>query len=161
MGGLGGAPFTGTTGFAAFSSHVADEGHILVAFGPHAGISEEGEVGKVLRKGQSCCSAACGAVTGAYNACCMGWKEDPDEVANSYDGQMDYIKRWVSPHVDAISKTESPMAALTHQSYDMVKEVMFESVNTKFGDGYLCLLGGITLNLGPKYPDHFFPVTFE
>jgi len=53
------------------------------------------------------------------------------------------------------------MAALTHQSYDMVKEVMFDSVNTKFGDGYLCLLGGITLNLGPKYPDHFYPVTFE
>jgi hypothetical protein len=161
MGGLGGAPFTGKTGFAAFSSHVADEGHILVAFGPHAGISEEGEVGKVLRKGQRCASAACGAVTGAYGACCAGWSDEADTDASSYDLQMDFIKRWVVPHVEGISRSESPMASLTHKSYDMVKDVMFGSVNTDFGSGYLCLLGGITLNLGPNYPDHFYPMTFE
>jgi len=161
MGGLGGAPFTGKTGFAAFSSHVADEGHILVAFGPHTGISEEGEVGKVLRKGQKCASASCGAVTGAYGACCAGWKDDPDADESSYDLQMDFIKRWVAPQVESISRTENPMAALTHKSYNMVKDVMFESVNTNFGSGYLCLLGGVTLNLGPEYQDHFYPVTFE
>jgi len=161
MGGLGGAPFTGKTGFAAFSSHVADEGHILVAFGPHVGITEEGEVGKVLRRGQCCSSAACGAVTGAYGACVAGWSDGASADESGYDLQMDFIKRWVYPHVEAISRAENPMAALTHKSYEMVKDSMFESVNTKFGDGYLCLLGGITLNLGEKYPDHFFPLTFE
>jgi hypothetical protein len=161
MGGLGGAPFTGKTGFAAFSSHVADEGHILVAFGPHVGISEEGEVGKVLRRGQRCASAACGAVTGAYSACCAGWTADDGEDASGYDLQMDFIKRWVAPQVPSLSRSDNPMASLTHASYGMVREVMFESVNTEFGSGYLCLLGGITLNLGPGYPDHFYPVTFE
>merc|ERR1712224_744096 len=99
--------------------------------------------------------------TGAYNACCMGWTDSTEVDESSYDLQMDYIKRWVSPRVEGISKTENPMAALTHQSYHMCSEVMFDSVNTKFGSGYLCLLGGITLNLGEKYPDHFFPMTFE
>lgn len=53
------------------------------------------------------------------------------------------------------------MAALAHQSYVMVKEVLFNSVNTKFGQGSLCLLGGIQINMPTGYSDHFYPVTFE
>merc|ERR1712032_1338633 len=81
--------------------------------------------------------------------------------AVGYDLQMDFIKRWVTPRVQDISKADEPLASLTHASYSMVKKVMFDSVNTEFGSGYLCLLGGITLNLGPNYPDHFYPMTFE
>ncbi|CAK0795713.1 unnamed protein product [Prorocentrum cordatum] len=160
MGGISGTPFTGKTGFGAFSSHVADEGNILVAFGPHVGISEDGEVGKIPRKGQAKISSACGAVIGAYNACQSGWTEDSTDE-ESYDMQMDFCKRQIAPHSEAISRTENPMAALSHQSYYMVKDSMMQSVNTKFGNGYLCLLGGIQINLPPGIPDHFYPVTFE
>jgi len=160
MGGISGTPFTGKTGFGAFSSHVADEGNILVAFGPHVGISEDGEVGKIPRKGQANISSACGAVIGAYNACRCGWTEDSSD-ASGYDMQMDFCKRQIAPHSEAISRTENPMAALSHQSYYMVKDSMMQSVNTKFGNGYLCLLGGIQINLPPGIPDHFYPVTFE
>ncbi|CAK0879572.1 unnamed protein product [Prorocentrum cordatum] len=160
MGGISGTPFTGRTGFAAFSSHVADEGNILVAFGPHVGISEDGEVGKIPRKGQANISSACGAVIGAYNACRCGWTEDSSD-ASGYDMQMDFCKRKIAPHADAIARTENPMAALAHQSYQMVKDSMMSSVNTKFGSGYLCLLGGIQINMPPGIPDHFYPVTFE
>ena len=89
MGGIGGAPFVGKTGFAAFSHHVPDDGHVLILFGPHVGVreprkwsgpvvdsrladaalrqvSEAGVVGKYCRKGQSCDSSACGAVLSAY-----------------------------------------------------------------------------------------------
>lgn len=52
MGGIGGAPFAGKTGFAAFSHHVPDGGHVVILFGPHVGISEHGEVGKYHRVGQ-------------------------------------------------------------------------------------------------------------
>jgi len=160
MGGISGTPFTGVTGFAAFSSHVADEGNILVAFGPHVGISEEGEVGKIERNGQASVSSACGAVIGAYNACQSGWTTGSIDES-SYDMQMDFCKREIEPHADAIAKTENPMAALSHQSYHMVKDSMFSSVNTKFGNGYLCLLGGVQVNMPPGIPDHFYPVTFE
>ncbi|CAK0823509.1 unnamed protein product [Prorocentrum cordatum] len=160
MGGISGTPFTGKTGFGAFSSHVADEGNILVAFGPHVGISEDGEVGKIPRKGQAKISSACGAVIGAYSACRSGWTED-SQNEDSYDMQMDFCKRQIAPHSEAIARTENPMAALAHQSYYMVKDSMMKSVNTKFGNGYLCLLGGIQINLPPGIPDHFYPVTFE
>ena len=40
MGGIGGAPFVGKTGFGAFSHHVPDDGHIIILFGPHIAISD-------------------------------------------------------------------------------------------------------------------------
>jgi len=159
MGGISGAPFTGKTGFKAFSSHVADEGHIIVMFGPHVAISETGEVGKCLRDGQSAESTACGAVIGAYNACQMGF--DPADPSESYDMQMDWIKAQIAPHVNGIARSENVMASLSHQSYQMVKDKIFEVVNNDFGSGYLCLIGGIQINLPIGLEDHFLPCTFE
>jgi len=159
MGGISGTPFSGKTGFGAFSSHVADEGHILVAFGPHVGISKDGEVGKCERRGQANVSGACGAVIGAYNAILAGAASE--DGSEAYDMQFDYCKRKIAPHAESISRTENPMASLSHQSYEMVKDAMFLCVNNDFGNGYLCLLGGIQINMPAPYEDHFYPVTFE
>lgn len=68
LGGLAGLPFTGKTGFNAFSSHVPTDGNIVLLFAPHVGIDSRGNVGKVLRDGQDCSSAACGAAIGALAA---------------------------------------------------------------------------------------------
>ena len=38
LGGLGGLPFTGKTGWSAYSSHVPKDGHIVILFAPHVGI---------------------------------------------------------------------------------------------------------------------------
>lgn len=51
LGGLAGVPFVGKTGFGAFSHHVPVDGNILIVFGPHVGISPEGELGKTKRIG--------------------------------------------------------------------------------------------------------------
>jgi len=68
LGGLAGLPFTGKTGWGAFSSHVPDDGNIAVLFAPHVGIDANGKIGKIHRDGQSESSSACGAAIGAYNA---------------------------------------------------------------------------------------------
>ena len=39
LGGLGGIPFSGKTGFGAFASHVPDDGNIFILFAPHCGVS--------------------------------------------------------------------------------------------------------------------------
>ena len=51
LGGLAGIPFSGKTGFAAYASHVPDEGNIFVLFAPHVAISEEGKIGYYHRRG--------------------------------------------------------------------------------------------------------------
>ena len=46
MGGIGGVPYVGKTGFGAYSAHVPKDGHLVILFGPHIGISSAGELGK-------------------------------------------------------------------------------------------------------------------
>jgi hypothetical protein len=45
LGGLGGLPFTGTTGWKAMSSHVPENGNIVVLYAPHTGLDYQGKVG--------------------------------------------------------------------------------------------------------------------
>lgn len=62
LGGLGGHPFVGKTGIGAFSHHLPNGGAALMFVGPHVGITQAGEVGKVLRPGQKNATNCCGAV---------------------------------------------------------------------------------------------------
>ena len=49
LGGLGGLPFTGTTGWKAMSSHVPGNGNIIALYAPHTGLDFKGNVGQVHR----------------------------------------------------------------------------------------------------------------
>ena len=51
LGGLAGFPFTGKTGWGAFSSHCPEDGHIVIMFAPHVGVDCDGNVGKINRPG--------------------------------------------------------------------------------------------------------------
>lgn len=51
LSGLAGLPFTGKTGWHAFSSHCPKDGNIVILFAPHVGVDNAGTVGKVLREG--------------------------------------------------------------------------------------------------------------
>jgi len=163
LGGISGAPFVGASGFKAFSSHVPDKGDIIILFGPHVGISEEGEVGKVLRLGQGQNSTACGAVIGAYKACSSvaNNKQGEEDEFNQHDMQIEWIKAQIEPHVQKIKAQSNPMAALAYQAYQMVKAKLEMIVNTDFGSGRLVLVGGIQINMPNPCRDHFLPLTFD
>jgi len=51
LAGLAGFPFTGKTGWGAFSAHVPKDGHILVLYAPHVGVDSNGKVGSITRDG--------------------------------------------------------------------------------------------------------------
>jgi Limiting CO2-inducible proteins B/C beta carbonyic anhydrases len=51
MGGLGGLPFVGKTGFNAYAQHVPKEGNLFILFAPHVGLSPDGQIGKYARQG--------------------------------------------------------------------------------------------------------------
>jgi hypothetical protein len=159
LGGISGAPFVGSTGFKAFSHHVPDNGDIIVVYGPHVGISSTGEIGKCLREGQGGMSSSCGAVVGAYNACCACSKAGDDFDEN--DMQMAWIKSQLAPHTERIKATPVPLAALAYQAYDMVNAKMERIVNNDFGSGRLVLVGGVQINMPRPFNDHFLPLKFE
>ena len=66
-GGIGGYPFPGIVGTFAWASHVTDTGALFIYSQPHIGITRAGEVGFMVRQGQSSNSATCGAVNAAQN----------------------------------------------------------------------------------------------
>jgi len=166
LGGISGAPFVGKTGFKAFSHHVPKHGHVFVLYGPHVGISDKGEVGKVVREGQDAASHSCGAAIGAYQCCLSkgkldeGWYKE-DQKGDSRDTQMNEILAAIAPHAEEISKQTNPMASLAFEAYGFVDKYIHDIVNCDFGDGNLILVGGIQINMPKPYADHFLPLKFE
>ncbi len=64
-GGLAGYPHTGITGLGAYASHVTNTGNLFVMNMPHIGISSNGTVGSIIRRGQTGQNTSCGAVLAA------------------------------------------------------------------------------------------------
>jgi len=159
FGGISGAPFVGKTGFGAFSAHVPKDGHILIVYGPHVGVSEEGNVGEILRLGQDKCSTACGALVAAYNSCCAGKHGKVHE--QDQDMQQNWLREQMLPYTKSIKDAANPMAALAVHSFEIVHQKMMSIVNTNFGSGKLVLLGGVQINTPLGYEDHFCPFHFE
>jgi len=157
LGGLGGAPFAGKTGFGAFSHHVPDNGNVVIVFGPHIGFSIDGEAGKFLRTGQASLSTACGALVAAYNQCMsgQGWGR---EVRDEQQAWLRTKLRHFCPHA-AMSK--HPMVEMVTKAYEVIEEEMLSIVNTGFGPGNLVLLGGIQINMPYPLPGYWLPKHFS
>ena len=166
LGGLAGIPFTGKTGFGAFSHHVPENGHCFVLMAPHIGISKSLELGHYSRLGQLDSGSACGAAIGAYNLCCAK-KPIPDMSSPSEDDyQMCYIINQISKCVDEIQSKETEnerQAELATQNWKIAKKMLDKVVSTNFGSdsSKLFVLTGIQINMPQGFEDFFQPLTFE
>ena len=158
MGGIGGAPFVGKTGFGAFSGHVPDNGNVVILFGPHIAISESGDLGKYLREGQSKHSSACGAVLAAYEQCKVSSSQDDED--DELDMQQAWLRKHLRKEMPNITRHDEPLQALMLAAYEAVKTKLLKCVNTDFGTGNLVLIGGIQINMPQPSVDHFQPLCF-
>jgi len=156
LGGIGGAPYGGKTGFAAFSHHVPDGGNVFVLFGPHIGFSPEGEPGKFLRNGQHALSTSCGALCAAYSQCNSG-----SMAHDSKDMEQSWLREKLGAKCKDIKESSNPMVELALQAYKVIEEEILSIVNTGFGTGNLVLLGGIQINMPYGMPGYFKPMHFS
>ena len=124
LGGLAGIPFTGMTGWGAFSHHVPDNGNIVVMYAPHVGITTDGVIGKVHRPGMEKQTSACGASVGAYNYLL---KSDTGRLLEGasvkHEHQIEFIINSLKPRMDklkALSNHNEIMAELAYETYKIV-----------------------------------------
>jgi len=103
QGGLDGYPFAGRTGLGAFSHHLPTGGAAMMFFGPHVGVTQTGQVGKVIRPGQTSPSDCCGAAAGALR------KLEADQITPKHpsrfaedDYQQEKLEQLVLKHKAAI-----------------------------------------------------------
>lgn len=166
LGGLAGIPFTGKTGWGAFSHHVPDDGSILVIFAPHVGLTEDGTVGKVHRPGQDHATSACGAAVGAYNAIRADDTSAgvPDPSSNDY--QQQYIMHALADKVKEIDENFSDknerQEQLARAVYEIAHGFLNDIVDFKWMSpkSKLVVLGGLMINIDGDQPDAFEPIMF-
>ena len=175
LGGLGGLPFAGKTGFRAYLHHVPDRGRLLVLFAPHVGIDAEGRIGALQRDGQAAVSKACGAGIGAYKALMAKAKAGPAPTSNAvldmvdwdstpFDPELEVIINQLGPRIKGIEQASDPIAFVTYQMYDVVRKLI-DSCITNTDDVWdwateVAVVGGVMINRH-KGGDFFQPLSFE
>ena len=167
LGGLAGIPFTGSAGWGAFSHHVPDNGNILVVFAPHVGLTREGVVGKVHRPGQDHATSACGAAVGAYKYLKDAAAElstTPDKKSSDFQQQfiIDELRSRMDA-INAITDADGRQAKLAHETYELVKRVLNDIMDSGWmgPDSKLILLGGLMINIDGSDQDYFEPLEFS
>uniref|UniRef100_A0A7S4TBW6 Limiting CO2-inducible protein B/C beta carbonyic anhydrase domain-containing protein n=1 Tax=Alexandrium monilatum TaxID=311494 RepID=A0A7S4TBW6_9DINO len=143
-------------GFFAMSHNVPEDGHILVVFGPHIGITPDGELGKVLRRGRSA-KSTCGALTTAYDQLTSGGRPRGDRR----EPYWAWIRDALRPHLAAVRDSSQPMMALVRKFYQIVEDQVLAITTTSYCPGNLVLLGGITINMPHPAPGYFLPLHFS
>jgi len=158
LGGLGGMPFSGRTGWAAFGGHTPENaGHILVLYAPHVGVGNNGNVGKIRRQGQSHDTTCCGAAVAAY-----GTEKLPSGDDWITDMEQFALTKLLQPFKKAIKAHPTPMKGLSYANFEVSHELLRQQLTQpeRFCSE-IAVVGGIMVNLPGNLHDHFVPMTFE
>ncbi|MEX0904619.1 MAG: hypothetical protein WD604_11040 [Balneolaceae bacterium] len=155
LGGLGGFPFTGVTGFSAFASHIPDKGFAIIQYGPHIGFSKKDEIGLVTRPGQSLESTCCGALRALVNSF-SGTKAD------GRDRELDYqqwkLEEELRSDSEIIKSHAEPLVAATNLMYNQINtrvKKLLQETSGNFENCTVALVGGIIINTDFELPDWF------
>ncbi len=162
LGGLGGLPFAGITGLTAFANHIPDKGAAFIFYGPHIGVTLEGEMGKMYRPRQEKAGASCGALMLALQR----FQEDPayKPVIKDSDYQQMWLEECLLPKRDEIVHDESPEKAITEACFWKIDELIHEYLHytkSEFKVEKIALLGGIIINTDYGVDDYFDLRNFE
>lgn len=154
FGGISGIPFTGKTGFRAFASHIPDDGGAVIIFGPHIGISKNGNPGEILREGQAEHTACCGSlIAGLQNVI------DGNILMISHDDyQQGQVNKLLIENFEDIKKSDDQIKKVTGIAYNQIKRELNDIISAcieNLGNSPLLLIGGIVINTDVDQEDYF------
>ncbi len=162
MGGLGGLPFAGTTGMTAFAHHIPDNGAAFIFYGPHIGVTLEGELGRMYRPRQDKPGNSCGALMLALNR----FRNDPGyEPQVTYsDYQQMYLEETLLPYKDRILESDHQEKEITEATFKNIEQGIHDYLHAakdEFKIEKIALLGGIIINTDYGLDDYFAVRNFE
>lgn len=161
MGGLGGLPFAGQTGMTAFAHHIPDEGSAFIFYGPHIGITLEGDIGKMYRPRQEQTGNSCGALMLALSR--LG-DSSYKPVLNDDDYQQMKLEESLLPYREEIINSDNPEKEITEAAYKIIDKKIHEHLTSCKGEFHVdtvTLLGGIIINTDYGLDDYFDAKNFE
>ncbi len=161
MGGLGGLPFAGQTGMTAFAHHIPDEGSAFIFYGPHIGITLEGDLGKMYRPRQEQTGNSCGALMLALSRLADG---EYAPVLNDDDYQQMKLEESLLPYREQVLDSKNPEKAITEATYEIINQKIHDHLKSCKGEFHIekvALLGGIIINTDYGLDDYFDARNFE
>jgi hypothetical protein len=161
MGGLGGIPFVGKTGMTAYAHHIPDEGSAFIFYGPHIGITLDGELGKMFRPRMEEKGNSCGALMLALNRL---QHDGYTPIVNDDDYQQMKLEESLLPFRAEILASENPPKAITEATYCIIDNKIRQYLKTckdEFHADKVTLLGGIIINTDYGLDDYFDARNFE
>jgi hypothetical protein len=161
MGGLGGLPFAGQTGMTAFAHHIPDEGSAFIFYGPHIGITLDGDLGKMYRPRQEQTGNSCGALMLALDRI---QDENYKPTINDDDYQQMKLEESLLPYREKILASDNQQKAITEACYEIINKKIHDHIKVckdEFHVDHVTLLGGIIINTDYGLDDYFDPRNFE
>jgi hypothetical protein len=161
IGALAGTVICGTTGFNAALHHAPQDEdgkeRYVVFCGPHIAIDENGEVGKVIRRGRKNASSACGALIAFQKELCTGHLDVTDKPL---DVEYAYLRRNVLPLLH-FGEPAPSLATLTHHAHnatvESVRKILAEVGHDK---SMHAVVSGVLIH-GPNFSHFFWPGILE
>lgn len=162
MGGLGGIPFVGETGMTAYAHHVPDGGSAFIFYGPHIGVTQQGELGRMYRPRMEKAGNSCGALMLALDR----FQKDASYVpqVREDDYQQMILEKTLLPRRNEIVNDENPAKRITEETYVAIDKKIHKYLETCKGEFHtdtVVLLGGIIINTDPGTDDYFDVRNFE
>lgn len=161
MGGLGGIPFAGQTGMTAFAHHIPDQGSAFIFYGPHIGVTLDGELGKMYRPRQEGTGNSCGALMLALS---RFQDKNYKPIFSDDDYQQMKLEESLLPYRDEIVNSKHPQKAITEATYKIINDKIYDYIKTckdEFPVERVTLLGGIIINTDYGLDDYFDARNFE
>jgi hypothetical protein len=154
FGGLGGLPFTGTTGLSAYSHHVPDSGAAMLLVGPHVGYSDEEGWGMLHREGQTHTTTCCGALVAALDKLQQGKirRQAPREP----DYQEQTLEQLALSHKAEILESKVPLVTFTKLVNNEVEKSMSNLPHEEVHYRYVITIVGVIVNTDFGYPDYIW-----
>lgn len=154
FGGISGIPFAGKTGFKAFASHIPDQGGAVIIYGPHIGISENGDLGILYREGQENHSTCCGSlVAGLENV-----KAGNVLMISHDDYQQGQVNKMLIENYEDIKESDQPIKKTTDIAYNQIKREITDIISAcleNLGPSPVLAIGGIVINTDHEEEDYF------
>jgi len=162
MGGLGGLPFAGETGMTAFAHHIPDEGTAFIFYGPHIGVTIDGDLGKMYRPRQDKPGNSCGALMLALQR----FQDDSSyqPIFNENDYQQMKLEESLSKRKEEFLNAENPQKRITEITFELIDQKIHDYIEHTKGEFHadrVALLGGIIINTDYGLDDYFDARNFE
>jgi hypothetical protein len=168
MGGLAGFAFGGVTSFCAMAHHIPEGGSCALLYGPHVGIDDKGNVGKINRRGRMNSGACCGsaaAALGYVKSVKAGECTAAPAPKECTDAQQTFVGNMLLPYGQRLEDAKNAQVELPTSLFDAQDELMQKIVAGGCGEvhspGNIALIGGIQINTPAGTSEYFLPKVFE